>query len=314
MKLQTKIPVEKQTNNLIDYNADVLLFGSCFSENIGGKLDYFKFQNTQNPFGILFHPQAIETLVYNAIEKKQYTANDVFFHNEQWHCWDAHSKLSHPSKDFLIKQLNTQIELTTAKIKAASHIVITLGTAWIYRDIETNNSVANCHKLPRKRFEKELLNVTSIEDTLNNILNLIGVLNAHALVIFTVSPVRHIKDGFIENTQSKAHLITAIHKVLNNQSFYFPAFEIMMDELRDYRFYNEDMIHPSPLAISYIWDVFKSAWINQKAWGTMDDVNAIQKGLDHKPFHSNSEAHQLFIKNLKLKIEKIQLLYKHISF
>lgn len=314
MNLQTKIPIKKQSNNLIDYNADVLLFGSCFSENIGGKLDYFKFQNTQNPFGVLFHPEAINILVTNAIERKQYTANDVFYHNEQWHCFDAHSKLSHTSRDVLIKQLNTKVNLTSAKIKAASHIVITLGTAWVYRDVESNNSVANCHKLPRKRFEKQLLTVESIENTLNNILNLIRVFNERAAVIFTVSPVRHIKDGFIENTQSKAHLITAIHKVLNNQCFYFPAFEIMMDELRDYRFYNADMIHPSALAISYIWDIFKYSWINQGAYRTMDDVNAIQKGRNHKPFNSKSEAHQVFVKNLDVKIEKLQLIHKHISF
>lgn len=314
MNLQTKIPLEKQTESLIDYKSEVFLLGSCFSENIGNKLDYFKFKNTQNPFGILFHPEAIETLILNAIERKQYTANDVFFHNEQWHCFDAHSKLSNASKDVLINKLNTQIDLTTAKLKSASHIIITLGTAWMYRDVEANNSVANCHKLPRKRFEKQLLSVAAIEDSLNNILNLIGVLNDCVKVIFTVSPIRHIKDGFVENTQSKAHLVTAIHKVVNNQSVYFPAFEIMMDELRDYRFYNEDMIHPNPLAITYIWNAFKTAWIADTVHDIMDDVDAIQKSMQHKPFNPNSEAHQKFTQNLEVKIKSLQSKHSHITF
>ena len=157
MKLQTKIPLEKQSKNQIDYNSTMLLFGSCFSENIGKKLDYFKLQNLQNPFGILFHPKAIETLISNAIENKRYSDEDVFLNNEQWHCFDAHSKWSNTSKDHLINQLNEQIELSASKLKTASHIVITLGTAWVYRDIKTDSIVANCHKVPQKQFKKELL-------------------------------------------------------------------------------------------------------------------------------------------------------------
>lgn len=312
MNLQTKIKLEKQSNNLIDYHSNILLLGSCFVENIGNKLNYFKFQNIQNPFGILFQPKAIETLIVNAVEEKKYSKKDVFFHNEQWHCFDAHSKLSNTSKENLINQLNKQIDLTSSKLKPASHIIITLGTAWVYRDVKTNSIVANCHKIPQKQFKKELLTVEEVTSSLKNILSLIRSVNYNATVIFTVSPVRHIKDGFVENTQSKAHLIAAIHQVIKDKSFYFPSYEIMMDELRDYRFYNEDMVHPNQIAINYIWNKFKQVWISDESFKIMEEVDAIQKGLQHKPFNPNSEAHQNFLQKLDAKINQLQSQFPHI--
>jgi len=272
MKLQTEIPLVSQQTNLIDYNSNMFLVGSCFSENVGKKLDYFKFQNHQNPFGILFHPKAIEVLVENAVQNKIYSENDVFFHNEQWHCFDAHSRLSSPSKETLIAKLNSQIQATKNQLKKSTHIIITLGTAWVYRLIETDGIVANCHKVPQKKFKKTILTVEEIRASLKNIWTQIESVNSNAAVVFTVSPVRHIKDGFVENTQSKSHLLTAIHQVLSNKICYFPSYEIMMDELRDYRFYAEDMIHPSALAIQYIWEKFQQVWISDETVKTMQAV------------------------------------------
>lgn len=316
MKLQTQIPLEKQPLNLIDYRSNILLLGSCFVENIGDKLSYFKFQNLQNPFGILFHPKAIETLVLNAVNGKKYTEEDVFFQNEQWHCFDAHSKLSDSTKSDLLNELNEKIILTNKQLHESTHIIITLGTAWVYRFIETESMVANCHKIPQKQFLKELLSVDAIVKSLEAVVNVIKSVNPKSSIIFTVSPVRHIKDGFVENTQSKAHLVAAIHQLLSIQSqlYYFPSYEIMMDELRDYRFYGEDMIHPNATAISYIWERFKDVWISIDAFKTMEEVDTIQKGRLHKPFNSNSEAHQEFLKKLEFKKEQLQLQYKHISF
>lgn len=314
MEFQTKIQLKKQSKNLIDYNSNVLLLGSCFSNNIGKKLDYFKFHNLQNPFGILFHPKAIETLIENAINQKQYSEKDLFFHNEQWHCFDAHSQLSHTSKECFISQLNSEINLTTSKLKTASHVIITLGTAWVYRYIKSNTIVANCHKVPQKDFNKELLSVEEVIESLRNVLNLIRSVNYEASIIFTVSPVRHLKDGFIENSKSKAHLLAAIHQVIQQQSFYFPSYEIMMDELRDYRFYNEDMIHPNKIAINYIWDKFKYVWISDSAFKIMDAVNGIQKGFQHKPFNPKSDAHQEFLHKLEVEKSSLKKDFPHISF
>ncbi|GAA3563570.1 GSCFA domain-containing protein [Snuella lapsa] len=321
MKLQTQIPLEKQSNNLIDYTSSVLLLGSCFVENIGGKLDYFKFKSTQNPFGILFHPKAIENLLRDAVNKREYTKDDVFLHNEQWHCFDAHSKLSHASKDLLLHELNTNLKITFERLCDATHIVITLGTAWVYRFIASDAIVANCHKVPQKQFKKELMSVTSLIKSLKSMMSAIHSINQNTTVVFTVSPVRHIKDGFIENMQSKAHLITAIHQFLNSQepiskskSFYFPSYEIIMDELRDYRFYKEDMLHPNTVAIDYVWEKFKATWVVDEATKTMDKVEAVQKGLLHKPFNHNSEAHQKFLKNLEVKKKQLQNEFSHIVF
>ncbi|KAB1068853.1 GSCFA domain-containing protein [Tamlana haliotis] len=321
MNLQTKIPLKKQPSRLIDYSSNVLLIGSCFSENIGEKLAYFKFENIQNPFGILFHPLAIKTLITNAVEKKEFSSDDVFFHNEQWHCFDAHSKLSNTSKENLLEALNVKVLETHEALKKATHIIVTLGTAWVYRFIETQNVVANCHKIPQKQFLKNLLSVQEIYKTLQDIEQSVRSLNPEATIVFTVSPVRHLKDGFVENTQSKAHLITAIHQFLKEKStssnagaYYFPSYEIMMDELRDYRFYAEDMVHPNPLAIQYIWEKFKSVWVSEEASKIMDVVDGIQKGLQHKAFNETSEGHQKFLQNLNQKITRLQDTHPQIRF
>ena len=150
MNFQTQIPLKKETISPINYNSKILLLGSCFSENIGDRLAYFKFQSIQNPFGILFHPKAIKNLIKNAIHSKEYTGNDLIFQNERWHCFDAHSSLSSENKDELLESLNTSIKVTNKKLKEATHIIITLGTSWTYKFIETDITVANCHKIPQK--------------------------------------------------------------------------------------------------------------------------------------------------------------------
>ena len=320
MKLQTHIPLVKQSKNLIDYNSKVLLLGSCFAENIGEKLEYYKFQNTINPFGILFHPKAIETLIANAINMNEYTKENIFFHNESWHCFDVHSVLSNPIKDELLKDLNASIKSTNQQIHESTHLIITLGTAWVYKHLQSDNVVANCHKIPQKQFKKEILSVDEIVKSIENIESLIRSMNPDIQIIYTVSPVRHIKDGFVQNQQSKSHLITAIHQVLKTRvtlsavEGYFPSYEIMMDELRDYRFYDEDMIHPNQTAINHIWSKFTQVWMSSEASTTMDEVNTIQKGLQHKPFNPNSKSHQKFLQNLEDKKAQLQSKFSHIVF
>lgn len=316
MIFQTHIPLKKQKHHLINYNSKLLLLGSCFSENIGNKLSYYKFQTQQNPFGILFHPKAIETFIAKVINEEKYTENDVFFHNERWHCFDAHSVVSSSSKEELLNTLNTNINSTYQHLKNTSHIIITLGTAWVYREIATDTLVANCHKIPQKKFLKELLTVEEVSESLEAINSLVKSINPETTIIYTVSPVRHIKDGFIENQRSKAHLLSAIHQVVEsrNNTHYFPSYEIMMDELRDYRFYAEDMIHPNQTAIDYIWEKFSEVWFSEEAIETMKEVETIQKGLMHKPFNPNSEAHQIFLKKLQQKKETLLQAFPFMNF
>ena len=316
MKLQTKVPL-KQSTFQIDYSSKLLLLGSCFAEHIGSKFTYFKMQSETNPFGILFHPKAIEQLVQNAVLKEEYTEKDIFSQNERWHCFNAHSVLSTPSKQELLQNLNSAGAQTNTCISAATHVVITLGTAWVYKHLSLGKVVANCHKVQQKEFNKQLLTVEEIEASLQQIITLVKKINPTAKFVFTVSPVRHIKDGFIENQRSKSHLLTAVHNVIErnlNFAFYFPSYEIMMDELRDYRFYKDDMVHPSSLAVDYIWEKFADNWLTKEALVTAEKVAAVQRGLLHRPFNRDSKEHQKFLKSLEEKITYLQKEYPFIIF
>jgi hypothetical protein len=315
MQFRTKIPIH-QTDFKIDYNAKIVSLGSCFAVNMAEKFDYFKFENTCNPFGILFHPLAIEKLIDFAVSEKQFVEKDVFFHNERWHCFDAHSDLSNSDKEVLIANLNAIVKATKVQLQAASHIIITYGTSWVYRNIASDLIVANCHKVPQAAFSKEILSVDTIKKSIQNTLDLIQKINPKVNFIFTVSPVRHLKDGFVENQLSKAHLISALHSSnFQLPTFtYFPSYEIMMDELRDYRFYAEDMIHPNSVAIDYIWQRFSETSISEESQMIMKEVETIQKGLAHRPFNSNSESHQQFLSKLNDKMVKLQKQFPQIQF
>ena len=318
MILQTKVIIQKEANNPISYASKMVLLGSCFSENIGAQLDHFKFQTVQNPYGILFHPKAIKTLVANAIHEKTYTQKDLVFQNERWHCFDAHSNLSALVKKNILSQLNKATAATNLALKEATHLLITLGTSWVYRETASQKIVANCHKISQKNFSKEILSVQEVTETLSEIIALIRSVNTKVNIIFTVSPVRHLKDGFIENTQSKSHLIAGIQTLLcsskSTKLHYFPSYEIMMDELRDYRFYAEDLIHPNTTAIQYIWERFTTTWIDEKASEMMQEINTIQKGLSHRPFDINSMQYQKFLTNLSSKIAKIETAFPFMKF
>ena len=318
MQFRTSIPISK-TNKPIDYNSKIVSLGSCFAVNMAEKLDYFKFQNTCNPFGILFHPLAIEKFIDFAVFEKEFTEKDIFFHNELWHCFDAHSDLSNPDKEELLVSLNAIVQTTRTALGQASHIIITYGTSWVYTNLENNEIVANCHKVPQKQFGKSILSTEAIQKSIKNTMDLIEKLNPNCKIIFTISPVRHIKDGFVENQWSKANLVTSIHQVLQNECFklnteYFPSYEIMMDELRDYRFYGEDMLHPNQVAIDYIWQRFKETSISEDSFKIMDEVENIRKGLSHRAFNPNSESHLKFLAKLNEKITKLETQYPFMKF
>ena len=308
MNFSTKIPISK-LNYPIGYASRILSLGSCFAVNIVEKFDYYKFQNSCNPFGILFHPLAIEKIISKAINLELFTQEDIFFHNERWHCFDVHSDLSNANKEEFLQSLNQLVKVTNKQITEASHIIITYGTAWIYRNKQSEKVVANCHKVPQNQFDKEILSVATIEKSIQNTIELIEKVNPKCAIVFTVSPVRHIKDGFVENQRSKANLISALHSTFDIRhaiQSYFPSYEIMMDELRDYRFYSEDMLHPNQVAISYIWNRFCETMISEKAVPTMERVETIQKGLLHRPFNPNSESHLKFLNQLELKISMLK--------
>ncbi|MFI8377218.1 GSCFA domain-containing protein [Leeuwenhoekiella sp. NPDC079379] len=315
MKLQTIIPL-KQSERHINYDSELLLVGSCFVEHIGAKLSDFKFKSLTNPFGILFHPEAIARLFERAVLQKQFTVADATLVDDYYVSLDAHSNLNATTDNAVILNLNKALEDFQNKLKKASHIIVTLGTAWGYRCILQNKIVANCHKIPQKNFTKELASVVEVEDALKRILKSVSAINPEASVIFTVSPVRHLKDGFVENQRSKAHLLTAIHSIVDSNETveYFPSYEIMMDELRDYRFYNRDLIHPNELAIDFIWERFRMAYFTENTHILFNKIGEIQRGLAHRAFNPESKKHQKFLDKLSDKITRLQQELPHIKF
>ena len=307
MKLTTPIKLSRQ-NPPINYSSKVLLLGSCFAQNMGAKLEYYKFQQCTNPFGILFHPVAIEKLITRAVNQTWFTSKDVFLQNEQWHCFLAHSKLSNTSEEDLISALNSALEKLRFSLLEASHVVFTFGTAWVYRHLENDTIVANCHKVPQKEFVKQLLSPDDVSDVLLGIETKLRTINPTCSIINTVSPVRHIKDGLIENSRSKAHLIAGVQEIVSPEKLnhYFPSYEIMMDELRDYRYYKEDLIHPNQTAIAIIWNAFTGSWICPETAALQKKIATIQSGLLHTPFNGHSKAHLLFKKDLEVQISQVQ--------
>ena len=317
MQFFTKVPISASLNP-ISYQSKIASIGSCFAENMGQKFAFYQFQTTTNPFGIIFNPISIEKIIRRVISKDYFSEKDVFFHNERWHCFEIHSELSHPDKDYFLTHLNEILNSFFEEISTATHFIITLGTSWVYKTNE-DEVVANCHKVPQNQFSKLLLSTLEISESLHNCIDLVSKLNPKCQFIFTISPVRHIKDGFAENQVSKSHLIAAVYDLVQNQNeisniSYFPSYEILMDELRDYRFYSEDLLHPNSTAIDYIWTRFVETTVDKTSISTMNEVEAIQKGLQHRSFNPESVSHQKFLKNLSEKIEKVTQLYPFMNF
>jgi hypothetical protein len=315
MQFSTRIPLPDYAYP-INYDSEIVSLGSCFATNIGARFSFYKFKSTVNPFGILFHPLALEKFIGFAVQQKVFSEADIFFYNGLWHCFDAHSGLSHPDKEVMLQQLNNALQTARLALSKASHLILTLGTAWAYRHSQSGAIVANCHKVPQKEFTKELLSVNEVCRSIIAIKTFVKSINPFIQLVITVSPVRHIKDGFIENQRSKAHLLAGLHEAIadGDSVTYFPSYEIMMDELRDYRFYADDMIHPSPLAIDYIWQRFSESFISNDAHAVMAEVEAIQKGYAHRAFNPDSEQHKKFLSALQQRAETLQKTYSHITF
>ena len=309
MKLITQVPVLKSSKP-IEYHSKILLLGSCFSENIGRKFEYYKFQSVTNPFGIIFNPISIEKLLHRVVNNKLFKETDIFFHNDIWQCYEVHSELNHVDKNIFLDRLNQVLFDFNNQINSITHCLITYGTSWVYQLKSTNEIVANCHKVSQDQFNKMLLTVASIEQSIQNTLSLIQSVNPSCQVTFTISPVRHIKDGFVENQRSKAHLIAALHPTPN----YFPSYEIMMDELRDYRFYFSDLLHPNELAIDYIWERFCESYVSESSYKIMEKVESVQKSIAHRPFNSDSESHKKFLDDLNQKMSKLQIEFPFMKF
>jgi len=313
MQLQTIIPVQPLPQP-IDYHSKVVCMGSCFAEHMSEQLMDYGFSTVANPFGILFNTISIQRLVARIVLNEKFTNDAIFLHNELWQSYEVHSKLSTTAPEMYLSEINKQLEIARNAISAATHFVITLGTSWVYT--HQGEVVANCHKVPQSQFEKRLISATENASALHKIMELVRQLNPKIQFIFTVSPVRHTKDGFLENHISKGNLLSAVYDVIQKDSnvYYFPAYEIVLDELRDYRFFANDFIHPNSTAIDYVWERFVTHNIAPHCLPTMDELQTLKRALQHRPQHENTQAWVRFQEQLTQKIVAFKKRFPEVKF
>lgn len=316
MKLfRTEINIQ-EAKQKIGIDSKILSIGSCFTENIGNKLLNNKFNIKINPFGILYNPQSIVTNINQLLNNYQFSNKDLIVQEGNWYSIFHHGKYADETPERLLKKINQEAEISRMFIKKSDFIFVTFGTSWVYELKEKKQIVSNCHKLPAKSFERFSLLVNQITNNWKGTINQLLKLNQNIQIIFTVSPIRHLKDGAVENQRSKATLLLAIAelKKMFENVHYFPAYELMMDDLRDYRFYNDDMLHPSAFAIDYIWDKFKKTWIDKPANTFIEEVEKVYKSLNHRPLKKNSETYWRFLEQQLFYLNNLQKKYPKVDF
>lgn len=297
----------------INYNDKILLIGSCFTEHIGNTLQELKFPVLQNPNGILFDPASVCKSLVRYIQNREYTEKDLFYLNEVWNSWEHHSRFSHPDAAACLQLMNEARQQAHDFLKEANWVIITLGSSFSYRLTEqaggkTGEGVANCHRAPAQWFNKHLLGIDETVTLLDNCYHQLKRFNPHLNILFTVSPVRHIRDGVVENNRSKARLIEAVHHMVNKFDglHYFPAYELVIDVLRDYRFYDIDLVHPNYSATSFVLDKFAESCIDPASRQLMQEIKKIVIARKHKAFQPSTQAHQQFLATHLEKVKALQ--------
>ncbi|MEV4886460.1 GSCFA domain-containing protein [Chitinophaga ginsengisegetis] len=291
----------------IQYDHELLLMGSCFAEEIGEKLQEHRFNTVVNPHGILYNPLSITKALTSYLDGKIYTPEDLFQHNDLWNSWDHHSRFSGLTPEATLDNISRMQAAATHAIENADWLVITLGSAHAYILKENNRLVGNCHKVPAGNFYKRLLTVDEIVTALDNVMHRLFFRNKKINILFTVSPVRYIRDGVVENNLSKAILLQAVHHLVNkfNRLFYFPAYELVIDDLRDYRFYKEDMVHPNELAVNYVWEQVVKAGISPASQELLHSIAEINRAANHRPFNPESAQHRQFLQHYAAKVQQL---------
>lgn len=301
----------------IKHTDKLLLVGSCFTEQIGNKLASHKFNVLENPNGILFNPASISNAVTSYAAGRLYEAKDLFYYNELWGSWQHHTKFSNIEKDKALLCINNSQKKANLFINDTDWILVTIGSAFVYENTAADYKmvVANCHKVPADKFYRRLMEVQEVKNVLSDMMDTVKAVNPAVKFIFTISPVRHLREGFIENNRSKANLIQAVHALTDNeQVFYFPAYELVIDDLRDYRFYAEDMVHPNYAATNYVWEKFVSSCIDEASQQLMKEIAVVVAARNHKAFNPASEQHKKFLLSNIERIHQLSKSYAYIDF
>jgi hypothetical protein len=299
MNFHLQFPI-KPFSEKINYKQKMLFVGSCFAENIGELMQEQKYNAMLNPHGILYNPISLSHAINSYIENKKQNENDLFFASELWNSWEHHSRYSNSNKQDCLNGINTEIQQAHVQLKNAEWLFVTFGSAYVYKHVERGAYVGNCHKIAQKYFEKKLLSADEIVKEYTKLLERLKKNNPSLKIIFTVSPVRYIRDGMVENNLSKAHLLSAVHELVNKHSncFYFPAYELVMDDLRDYRFYKSDLVHPNEQAIEYVFEKFRESIFDDETNLLYAEIKNIINAKKHRPVNEQAEAHKKFKSNI----------------
>ncbi len=310
VELSANLPRLKHADRL-------MLLGSCFAAEMGERLLDTKFSCNVNPYGVLYNPLSISAALREIKAGKSYGAGDLFLFRELWHSPMHHGDFSSTDKEKVLEAINTRLQEAHAVFSQLDCLLLTLGTAWVYESKETGRVVSNCHKQPEAKFTRRKLSADEIVLDYKDLLSDVWLRNPKLKVLFTVSPIRHVRDGLHANNLSKATLLLAVEQLQTlfpEHVFYFPAYELLLDELRDYRFYADDMVHPSKLAVDYVWERFVHACISADALQIMEESENIRKSLAHRPFHPESDEYKRFLGQIVLKIERLNGKYPYLDF
>lgn len=300
----------------INYRDPVFFIGSCFSEEIGNRMAQLKFPVCQNPNGILYNPLSIKNSMTSYLDKTVYQEEDLVEINGIFHSWQHHSVFSGIDKEIVLERINQSQNEANGFLKNAKIVVITFGTSYYYELKESGKVVANCHKAPPHLFEKKLLSIHQIEEDYVELIKRLAVFNPDLKIIFTVSPVRYIRDGIVEANRSKARLIEAVHSIISQtkNAFYFPSYELIADVLRDYRFYKNDWVHPNSDAVDYVFEKMTDSLLDKETRHFVTEMKSLKTAMSHRPLFEQSEVHQKFKETILNRIAKWEIEFQEVNF
>lgn len=317
MKWNTPIVIEEQKGYL-QHGSPMLLMGSCFADNVGDYLQKAKFAIECNPFGTLYNPESIANALDRLMSMQEYRQDELLKSGDLWYSYHHHGKFSSTSVEDTLRHINESFNRASSILNRCHHLIVTFGTAYVYRLIESGEVVANCHKQPARLFERTLLQIDEIVERWEKLLKKLSVYAPQCKILFTVSPIRHMSDGAHNNQLSKSTLLLAVDRLCKNHPewcSYFPAYEIVLDELRDYRFYADDMTHPSQQAVAYICERLSETYFTNETRTIAEHCIKIGRSLRHRPLNgTNNDAYQQFALKLIAEMKQMEQTYQDIDY
>jgi hypothetical protein len=315
-KMNFRTQLQPTPSFSISHEKNILCMGSCFAEHMALKLQERKFPVLLNPFGIIYNPLSLAGNLIRLLQKNKFSGKEMVEDQGRWHSLAHHGSFSGRKRDGVVRKVNTAFRKGQEFLEKTDVLILTLGTAFVYEYLPTGEIVANCHKIPAKKFEKRLLRKEMVVQALHTAIISLLERQPDCKIILTVSPVRHLRDGMVENQQSKATLLLSVGELADSlpQIDYFPSYELLMDDLRDYRFYGDDLVHPSPMAIDYIWDFFAETYFRKNTREMIRKVEKVRAAALHRPFDPKSPQHRSFTEKQLDKISQLEKKYSFLDF